>query len=497
MESQDYTPTPANPGALTLPGAVTGALGFTAANIGKQLLAKKFKGYGHLAKSSLASGIYGGALGALVGSLIPRKKQASRTLKDKQDNMDLLNTLNGIQKEAGFRDSATKLIRDGLGYNVRAAQKRVARAQKFKDAYSTLAKDTTQSNKYRRYASHKAGEFNAELQNAKDILEAEKYRTSNVRTGAAITAGSAGFGAYKTHKAGQSAEKTARIEENEVSMNNDLYNICELAKTAADMSIPLEAQPVPEAGSQGVQGMTNNATLSPTSVGASEYGNSFGQRLLGKAKEMAACARAKFAADEASEPTHEDYVARRNSAGKKWLATVAANNVVGPMIQKQLIQRGHLGPAAGLTLASIPVGIYGTVQGVKGLYNAYKAHETKPTKTASIEETGIYPEEAAYAMDSAEALYNDCLEKMAYAEELYADAADYLNYCDQMEKQANEYVPIAGSALGSALGATAGAAIGGRFNAMRAGAGIGAAIGGAAGGPAASALENFVATARQ
>lgn len=497
MESQDYTPTPANPGTLTLPGAAAGALGFIGANIGKQLAAKKFKGYGHLATSSLASGIYGGALGALAGSLIPRKKQASIKLKDKQDNMDLTNTLNGIQKEAGIQDSAAKLIRDGLGYNVRAAQKRVTRAQKFKDAYSTLAKDTTQPYRYRRYATHKAGEFNAKLQDAKDILEAEKYRTANVRTGAALTAGVTGFGAYQTHKAGKSAEKTARIEENEVSMNNDLYNICELAKTAADMSIPLEAQPVPEAGSQGVQGMTNNATLSPTSVGASEYGNSFGQRLLGKAKEMAACARAKFAADEASEPTHEDYVARRNSAGKKWLATAVANNVVGPMIQKQLIQRGHLGPAAGLTLASIPVGIYGTVQGVKGLYNAYKAHETKPTKTASIEETGIYPEEAAYAMDSAAALYDDCLEKMAYAEELYADAADYLNYCDYMEKQANEYVPIAGSALGSALGATAGAAIGGRFNAMRAGAGIGAAIGGAAGGPAASALENFVATARQ
>lgn len=497
MESQDYTPTPANPGTLTLPGAAAGALGFIGANIGKQLAAKKFKGYGHLATSSLASGIYGGALGALAWSLIPRKKQASITLKDKQDNMDLTNTLNGIQKEAGIRDSAAKIIRDGLGYNVRAAQKKVTRAQKFKDAYSTLAKDTTQPYRYRRYATHKAGEFNAKLQDAKDILEAEKYRTANVRTRAALTAGVTGFGAYQTHKAGKSAEKTARIEENEVSMNNDLYNICELAKTAADMSIPLEAQPVPEAGSQGVQGMTNNATLSPTSVGASEYGNSFGQRLLGKAKEMAACARAKFAADETSEPTHEDYVARRNAAGKKFLAAAAATNVVSPLIQKQLIQRGHLGSAIGLGLAGIPVGIYADVQAAKGLYNAYKAHKTKPTKTASIEETGIYPEEAAYAMDSAEALYNDCLEKMAYAEELYADAANYLDYCDQMEKQANEYVPLAGSALGSALGATAGAAIGGRFNAMRAGAGIGAAIGGAAGGPTASALENFVATARQ
>ena len=304
-------------------------------------------------------------------------------------------------------------------------------------------------------------------------------------------------------------------------MNNDLYNICELAKTAADMSIPLEAQPVPEAGSQGVQGMTNNATLSPTSVGASEYGNSFGQRLLGKAKEMAACARAKFAAEEGADqsftqrakarlkemynppadaPESMKYEAKGNRAslgiGATGLGMIGAAKASDLAIAKgyqnlgkQLTNVAALGIPIGMALAG------------KASYDCYKAWKAKrkenAEKTASIEEAGIYPEEAAYAMDSAEALYNDCLEKMAYAEELYADAADYLNYCDQMEKQANEYVPIAGSALGSALGATAGAAIGGRFNAMRAGAGIGAAIGGAAGGPAASALENFVATSRQ
>lgn len=356
-------------------------------------------------------------------------------------------------------------------------------------------------------------------------------------------------------------------------MNEELYNICEMAKVAADMSIPLEAQPVPEAGSEGVMGMTNNATLSPTSQGASVYASPSEQMQLAKAKQVAMCAMAKQAADEKTrwqkikDTASEKYTSAKDTAAKGYKYVKDKGIAAGKWAGKNKLKAG-LGAAAALGTAGGAAYAYGKYkekqaaadlaplnyfpkspeeayadlhpykykarQAAKWVKNnklkaglgaaaalgaaggaayAYGTHREKQAsiyddaydyeyadymdKLASIDETGIYPEEAAYAMDSAEALYNDCLEKMAYAEELYADAADYLDYYDYMEKQANEFVPIAGSALGSAAGATAGAMIGGRFNAPRAGAAIGAAVGGAVGGPAASALENFVATARQ
>lgn len=108
------------------------------------------------------------------------------------------------------------------------------------------------------------------------------------------------------------------------------------------------------------------------------------------------------------------------------LAIAKGNKNLG----RQLTNIAALGIPVGMALAG------------KASYDAYKAWKAKrrenAEKTASIEETGIYPEEVVYAMDSAEALYDDCLEKMAYAEDLYADAADYLNYYDYLEKQANE-----------------------------------------------------------
>lgn len=280
-------------------------------------------------------------------------------------------------------------------------------------------------------------------------------------------------------------------------MNNELYDICELAKCAADMSIPLEAQPAPEAGSEGVAGMTNNATLSPTSQGASVYASPSEQMQLAKAKQMAACAMAKQAADEKKvynyPATARDFYSKPKPAAKPTFVQRMKNTGKSGMnwIKNNKWKAGG-GAAAALGIAGAAAYAMRDREKQASIYG-YDPYEDYMDKLASIDYTGIYPEEAAYAMDSAEALYDDCLEKMAYAEELYADAADYLNYCDCMEKQANEFVPIAGSALGSAAGATAGAMIGGRFDAPRIGAGIGAAVGGAAG----TALGNFVAAARQ
>lgn len=98
MERQVSTITPADTGTMMLPGAAAGALGFTAANIGKQLLANKFKGYGHLATSSLASAGFGALVGGLGGSFV-KKKPRSTPIQTAYNNE--MNNNNYIDKQAG------------------------------------------------------------------------------------------------------------------------------------------------------------------------------------------------------------------------------------------------------------------------------------------------------------------------------------------------------------------------------------------------------------
>jgi len=80
--------------------------------------------------------------------------------------------------------------------------------------------------------------------------------------------------------------------------NNDynaLNDACEFAKIAADMSLPLDQKPAPEAGSQIVQGMVNAGTASPTSVGQQVYADPVDAEALAEAKEEAAAVLAKQA----------------------------------------------------------------------------------------------------------------------------------------------------------------------------------------------------------
>lgn len=272
--------------------------------------------------------------------------------------------------------------------------------------------------------------------------------------------------------------KTAQVKETEDIMNQELIAACEMAKIAADMSIPVEKKPAPEAGSQPVQGMTDNSTYSPTSVGASTYAGQVAQAALAKAREAAACALNKQAGalDKARE------------ASKKARTFAEAN---GKNIAK------GVGAAAAVGAAGY---------GAKKAYDAYKEKKAAAEyyaemeeaeyldKLASVAEYGVAPEEAYLAAETAVDMYAECLEKMAYAEALFDEADEYFAALEasEMEKQAAEYMPIAGSTLGSALGATAGYMAGNRFNAPRNGAVIGAAIGGAAG----SALGNFAAGLR-
>lgn len=103
-------------------------------------------------------------------------------------------------------------------------------------------------------------------------------------------------GAHVTKNA--SATNVLAVKETEDIMNTELMRACEMAKIAADMSLPLEKKPAPEAGSQPVQGMTDNSTFSPTSVGASTYAGAVDAAALAKARAAAAMAMSKQAAAE-------------------------------------------------------------------------------------------------------------------------------------------------------------------------------------------------------
>ncbi len=125
MERQVSTITPADIGTMMLPGAAAGALGFTAANIGKQLLASKFKGYGHLATSSLASAGFGALVGGLGGSFI-NKKPMSTPIQASYNNE--MNNNNYIDKQAGILSPVKRFVGILRGKNIETAQKGMEKA---------------------------------------------------------------------------------------------------------------------------------------------------------------------------------------------------------------------------------------------------------------------------------------------------------------------------------------------------------------------------------
>lgn len=47
-------------------------------------------------------------------------------------------------------------------------------------------------------------------------------------------------------------------------------------------------------------------------------------------------------------------------------------------------------------------------------------------------------DDAVLAMDAAESMYADAMEKLAFAEDLYGEAAEFIVACDELEKDAAE-----------------------------------------------------------
>lgn len=81
-------------------------------------------------------------------------------------------------------------------------------------------------------------------------------------------------------------------------ITQELFNACEFAKTAADMSIPVEPMPTPEPGSEAIDGMVNGSMMDPNSVGAGTYAGAVDQAALAQAKARAAAAAQAAAAQK-------------------------------------------------------------------------------------------------------------------------------------------------------------------------------------------------------
>lgn len=435
----------------TATGAGIGALGFSTANVARHAyrrwgkkkpskvvskVLRKGKTAPGLLSSTLSSLLFGGIVGGLTGSYIPSNNENKEVQKvayngSIMEHPDFKNTVNLGSGDYTIEDDT------------------------FKDKVRAGAHDASQFYKRHRKAINRA----------------------DAVAGLVGTA----YAGKKAYDKLTDKQKTAGQKETYTDMNNDLVTAALRMKTAADMTIPLEQKPTPEPGSQPVQGMTNNATYNPASVGSATYGGSVDATALAKAKEKAMCAVNKQAA--ANVDTASNWVKRPKGRFAEAVEFLKKN-------------KGRVAGAGAAAAALTAGSMYG--------YKKYKekqasAEDLYAEKVASVMETGVDPEEACMAMDAAEAMYNECLEKMAFAEELYGDAVEYLG---ELEKQAAEYTPVAGSALGGAIGATAGLAAAGRFAAPRAGM-IGAAIGGAVGGAlgnaavqGAPALAHFAANLR-
>lgn len=114
-------------------------------------------------------------------------------------------------------------------------------------------------------------------------------------------------------------------------MTDELFQACEFAKVAADMSIPAEPMPTPEPGSEAVDGMVNASMMDPNSVGAGTYAGAVDQAALAQAKARAAAAaeaaQKTAAIEEAFEMGYYDAYAEYDEMNK--IASVEDAYVMG------------------------------------------------------------------------------------------------------------------------------------------------------------------------
>lgn len=269
---------------------------------------------------------------------------------------------------------------------------------------------------------------------------------------------SAAYGLLLGALTGNSITKKANVKEIDYTMNQDLMKACELAKLAADMTVPLEKKPAPAPGSDVVPGMTTNTV----------YDEMVAQEALAKAKEIAACGTAKTAADEAASRYQKakeqvgkayGYVKDKAGAGygyakdKAGAGYNAAKGAGSSALDYAKAHKGRVGAGvAGLAAAGAAgayaynklkekrAAAYDYVYGADDIdgYMDYDYDEMDYAEKLAAAEDYLTVDDAVLAMDAAESMYADAMEKLAFAEDLYGEAAEFIVACDELEKEAAE-----------------------------------------------------------
>jgi hypothetical protein len=131
-----------------VPGAITGAAGFTGANIIKQLAKKRYLGHKHLLKSSLGSAAFGALAGGLTGTFFNKKNNEEDMIYKRASYID-----NFAKKNpktlilAGLLGSG--LVGAGLNQLGKNAIRRVSNRYNIKNKYmDNLANDVGQGLQY-------------------------------------------------------------------------------------------------------------------------------------------------------------------------------------------------------------------------------------------------------------------------------------------------------------------------------------------------------------
>lgn len=257
---------------------------------------------------------------------------------------------------------------------------------------------------------------------------------------------SAAYGLLLGALTGNSITKKANVKEIDYTMNQDLLKACELAKLAADMTVPLEKKPAPAPGSDVVPGMTTNTV----------YDEMVAQEALAKAKEIAACGAKTAGIVDIDKYTGNPVAPGKRDSAVNYVKQFGKNRAkdVVDAANYAKTHKGRVGAGvAGLAAAGAAgayaynklkekrAAAYDYVYGMDDIVGytdcGYDDEMAYAEKLAAAEDY-LTVDDAVLAMDAAESMYADAMEKLAFAEDLYGEAAEFIVACDELEKEAAE-----------------------------------------------------------
>lgn len=257
---------------------------------------------------------------------------------------------------------------------------------------------------------------------------------------------SAAYGLLLGALTGNSITKKANVKEIDYTMNQDLLKACELAKLAADMTVPLEKKPAPAPGSDVVPGMTTNTV----------YDEMVAQEALAKAKEIAACGAKTAGIVDIDKYTGNPVAPGKRDSAVNYVKQFGKNRAkdVVDAANYAKTHKGRVGAGvAGLAAAGAAgayaynklkekrAAAYDYVYGMDDMVGYadydYDDEMAYAEKLAAAEDY-LTVDDAVLAMDAAESMYADAMEKLAFAEDLYGEAAEFIVACDELEKEAAE-----------------------------------------------------------